>query len=171
MGESEESEVRMMRIRNISLFLLGVNSVLALAATGPKLGTNQTTCPTCLLVKSSYNTQNVFPWLFNNDNTRFVYTYTDGRGWPTYQYVNSQGEVIYLHFYDEGLFYDGFYVINDLETEYEEEDGRVFIYNSDSDDCPTETGRNWYYWAGTKWVWDDSINLTSLMLSKMMWPL
>ena len=122
-----------MRIRIISLFLLGVNSVLALAATGPKLGTNQTTCPTCLLVKSSYNTQNVFPWLFNNDNTRqdsqslpgvismqvyprFVYTYTDGRGWPTYQYVNSQGEVIYLHFYDEGLFYDGFYVINDLEV-------------------------------------------------------
>ena len=47
---------------------------------------------------------------------RFVYTYTDGRGWPTYQYVNSQGEVIYLHFYDEGLFYDGFYVINDLEV-------------------------------------------------------
>ena len=113
--------------------MLGVNSVLALAATGPKLGTNQTTCPTCLLVKSSYNTQNVFPWLFNNDNTRqdsqslpgvismqvyprFVYTYTDGRGWPTYQNVNSQGEVIYLHFYDEGLFYDGFYVINDLEV-------------------------------------------------------
>ena len=47
---------------------------------------------------------------------RFVYTYTDGRGWPTYQYINSQSEVIYLHFYDEGLFYDGFYVINDLEV-------------------------------------------------------
>ena len=76
--------------------------------------------------------------------------------------MNSQSEVIYLHFYDEGLFYDGFYVINDLEvkergggarngqtynctgqTEYEEVDGRVFIYNSDSDDCPDETGRNW----------------------------
>ena len=50
---------------------------------------------------------------------RFVYTYTDGRGWPTYQYVNSQGDVIYLHFYDEGLFYDGFYVINDLEVRLE----------------------------------------------------
>ena len=47
---------------------------------------------------------------------RFVYTYTDGRGWPTYQYINSQSEVIYLHFYDEGLFYDGFYVINDMEV-------------------------------------------------------
>merc|ERR1712200_57995 len=84
----------------------------------------------------------VFPWLCNNNNARFQYTYTDGRGWPTYQYLNSQHQVMYLHFYDEGLFYDGFYVINDLETGYEEVDGRVFIYNSDSDDCPDDTGRN-----------------------------
>ena len=48
--------------------------------------------------------------------TRFVYTHTDDRGWPTYQYLNSQHQVMYLHFYDEGLFYDGFYVINDLEV-------------------------------------------------------
>ena len=26
---------------------------------------------------------------------------------------------MYLHFYDEGLFYDGFYVINDLEVRLE----------------------------------------------------
>merc|ERR1712154_363674 len=155
MGILLRSLVRMIKAI-VAIFVFGLTSVLA--ATGPRLESNQTTCPTCLLVKSSFNTQNIFPWLFNNDNTRFVYT--DGRGWPTYQYVNSQSEVIYLHFYDEGLFYDGFYVINDLETEYEEVDGRVFIYNSDSDDCPDETGRNWYYWAGTKWVWDDSINLT-----------
>ena len=50
---------------------------------------------------------------------RFQYTHTDGRGWPTYQYLNSQHQVIYLHFYDEGLFYDGFYVINDLEVRLE----------------------------------------------------
>merc|ERR1719384_796221 len=153
--------MRMLSSGIISVFVSGLTLTSVLAATGPRLETNQTTCPTCLLVKSSYNTQNVFPWLFNNDNTRFVYTFTDGRGLANISYVNSQGEVIYLHFYDEGLFYDAFYVINDLETGYEEVDGRVFIYNSDSDDCPTETGRNWYYWTGTKWVWDESINLAS----------
>ena len=85
---------------------------------------------------------------------------------------------MWLHFYDEGLFYDGFYVINDLEVSflisfsrtnhhdsqdgYAEADGRVFIYNSDSDDCVEDTGRNWYYWDVNKddWYWDDSIYMT-----------
>merc|ERR1712154_436593 len=150
MGTAES--VRMLTGK-VSLVVFCLGSVLAF----PQLGTDQTTCPTCLLVKSSANSQNIFPWLFNND--RFQYTYTDGRGWPTYQYLNSQHQVMYLHFYDEGLFYDGFYVINDLETGYEEVDGRVFIYNSDSDDCPDDAGRNWYYWSGTKWIWDESIYL------------
>merc|ERR1719347_1639790 len=45
--------------------------------------TSQTSCPTCVLAKSSSNTENVFPWLFNNNNARFVYTHTDDRGWPS----------------------------------------------------------------------------------------
>jgi len=125
----------------------------------PHSKANATTCPTCLLVKSSFNIQNSFPWLFNNPNTKFFYSKTDSRGWPIYQYISSQNIVYYIHFYDEGLFYDGFYVINDLETDYVEAEGRVFIYNSDSDDCPDDTGRNWYYWDQGSWEWDESINL------------
>ena len=80
-----------------------------------------------------------------------MYARTDDEGWPVYQYFYN-GKPMWLHFYDEGLFYDGFYIINDLEVSgyimrvscfdviyyqdgYEEADGRVYIYNSDSDDC------------------------------------
>ena len=46
-----------------------------------------------------------------------MYSRTDDRGWPVYQYFdNSQQRTLWLHFYDEGLFYDGFYVVNDLEV-------------------------------------------------------
>ena len=121
--------------------------------------TNATSCPTCLTVKTSTNIQNTFPWLFNNPQAKFFYSKTDSRGWPIYQYISGQNILYYIHFYDEGLFYDGFYVINDLETEYVEEEGRVFIYNSDSDDCPDDTGRNWYFWDNGNWEWDESIYL------------
>ena len=59
------------------------------------------------------------------------------------------------------MFYDGFYVINDLESQYVEATGRVFIYNSDSDSCPDDVGRNWYYWDTGRqdWIFDESINL------------
>ena len=50
----------------VSLVVFCLGSVLAV----PQLGTDQTTCPTCLLVKSSANSQNIFPWLFNNNNAR-----------------------------------------------------------------------------------------------------
>merc|ERR1711892_1459426 len=120
---------------------------------------NATSCPSCLLVKSSMNIQNTFPWLFNNPNAGFFYSKTDSRGWPIYQHISGQNIVYYIHFYDEGLFYDGFYVINDLETGYVEDEGRVFIYNSDSDDCPDDTGRNWYYWDNGDWEFDESINM------------
>merc|ERR1719250_336031 len=55
----------------------------------PHSKANATTCPTCLLVKSSFNIQNSFPWLFNNPNTKFFYSKTDSRGWPIYQYISS----------------------------------------------------------------------------------
>merc|ERR1719312_1089045 len=102
----------------------------------PSMRSNATTCPTCVLAKSSSATQSVFPWLFNNNNARFMYARTDDEGWPVYQY---------------------FYNINDLEDGYEEADGRVYIYNSDSDDCVEDTGRNWYYWSTNRWIYDESI--------------
>ena len=64
---------------------------------------------------------------------------TDSEGYATYSYqrsYNGQTLMYYLHFYDEGLFYNGFWVVNDLETGYVETTGRVFIYNSENDDCP-----------------------------------
>ena len=111
-----------------------------------------------------------------------MYAYTDQEGWPVYQYFyqNGQGITLWLHFYDEGLFYDGFYVINTSEvwgkrmhtktkyvshakyfsqSGYEEVDGSVFIYNSDSDDCPDDTGHNWYYWQTNRWIYDESFYL------------
>ena len=128
-----------------------LESVHASRVSEPSMRSNATSCPTCLLAKSSTTTQNVFPWLFNNNNARFMYSRTDDRGWPVYQYFYN-GKPMWLHFYDEGLFYDGFYIINDLEVSvyisrvscfddifsqdgYEEADGRVYIYNSDSDEC------------------------------------
>ena len=92
-----------------------LESVHASRVSEPRLLSNATTCPTCLLAKSSATTQSVFPWLFNNNNARFMYVRTDDRGWPVYQYFYN-GKPMWLHFYDEGLFYDGFYIINDLEV-------------------------------------------------------
>merc|ERR1719348_2884178 len=118
---------------------------------------NATNCPTCLLVKSSSTVQPNFPWLFNNQQARFNYMRTDADGYAVYQYIGGQGNVYYLHFYDEGFFYNGFWVINDLEDGYQEVEGRVFIYNSDYELCPDQTGRNWYYFTNNDWVWDSSI--------------
>ena len=70
---------------------------------------------------------------------RFAYVRTDSEGYATYSYTrsyNGQTLTYYLHFYDEGLFYNGFWVVNDLETGYVETEGRVFIYNSENDYCP-----------------------------------
>ena len=40
---------------------------------------------------------------------------TDGDDYPVYEYIYNN-KPVWFHFYDEGLFYDGFYVINDLEV-------------------------------------------------------
>merc|ERR1711915_962827 len=122
---------------------------------------NATNCPVCLLVKSSSTVQPNIPWLFNNQQARFNYMRTDADGYAVYQYIWGQGTVYYLHFYDEGLFYNGFWVINDLEDAYQEVEGRVFIYNSDYDLCPDQTGRNWYYFHNNDWYWDSSIYVQS----------
>merc|ERR1711971_1391961 len=105
-----------------------LESVHASRVSEPRMRSNATSCPTCVLAKSSSTTQSVFPWLFNNNNARFMYARTDDEGWPVYQYFYN-GKPMWLPFYDE------FYIINDLEDGYEEADGRVYIYNSDSDDC------------------------------------
>ena len=69
---------------------------------------------------------------------------TDSEGKASYKYAriyNGQTLNYYLHYYDEGLFYNGFWVVNDLETGFIETEGRVFIYNSENDDCP-EVSKN-----------------------------
>ena len=69
---------------------------------------------------------------------RFAYVRTDSEGFSSYSYqriYNGQTLLYYLHFYDEGLFYNGFWVVNDLETGYVEAEDRVFVYNSENDYC------------------------------------
>ena len=78
---------------------------------------------------------------------RFAYVRTDSEGFSSYSYqriYNGQTLLYYLHFYDEGLFYNGFWVVNDLETGYIETEGRVFIYNSENDDCPEVVNNSLY---------------------------
>ena len=75
----------------------------------------------------------------NQVSLRFAYVRTDSEGYATYSYMrsyNGQTLTYYLHFYDEGVFYNGFWVVNDLETGFVETTGRVFIYNSENDYCP-----------------------------------
>merc|ERR1711935_586464 len=133
----------------------------SLPVAAPKVSSNATSCPICILVKSSTTVQTAAPWLFNNQQARFNYMRTDEDDYAVYQYIGGQGMVYYLHFYDEGFFYNGFWVINDMEIGYQEENGRVFVYNSDYDACPDDSGRNWYYWFNNAWSWDDSIYLQS----------
>ena len=89
---------------------------------------------------------------------RFAYVRTDSEGKASYTFTrryNGQSLNYYLHYYDEGLFYNGFWVVNDLETGFVETEGRVFIYNSENDDCP-EVVNNW-------WL------LSFLSFSKLLW--
>merc|ERR1712038_1983551 len=93
---------------------------------------------------------------------RFAYVRTDSEGYATYSYTrsyNGQTLTYYLHFYDEGLFYNGFWVVNDLETGYVETEGRVFIYNSENDYCPETTYNYWYFWKNGDWVYNTGIYL------------
>ena len=126
----------------------------------------------------------MFCEIFHSEWTfRFAYVRTDSEGYATYSYqrsYNGQTLMYYLHFYDEGLFYNGFWVVNDLETGYVETTGRVFIYNSENDYCPevsttlwwsTEkfvqknnmlfqsTYNYWYFWKNGDWVYNTGIYL------------
>ena len=77
--------------------------------------------------------------IFKYQYPRFIYSRTDGDGYASYSYIHNhlgQDTAYYLHFYDEGLFYNGFWVVNDSPTQYTEQEGRVFIYNSENDFCP-----------------------------------
>ena len=116
---------------------------------------------------------------------RFAYVRTDSEGFSSYSYqriYNGQTLLYFLHFYDEGLFYNGFWVVNDLETGYVETEGRVFVYNSENDYCvevqiskfgrflaqnylqkPDEffqdTADYWYIWEGGDWQYNTNIYL------------
>ena len=88
----------------------------------------------------------LFKLLKHTSSIRFAYVRTDSEGKASYTYTrsyNGQSLNYYLHYYDEGLFYNGFWVVNDLETGYIETEGRVFIYNSENDDCPEVENNCW----------------------------
>ena len=112
----------------------------------------------------------------NQVSLRFAYVRTDSEGYATYSYMrsyNGQTLTYYLHFYDEGVFYNGFWVVNDLEAGYVEASNRVFIYNSENDFCAEvtslradvlqsnfqETYNYWYVWRSGDWVYNTAIYL------------
>merc|ERR1712037_715241 len=102
--------------------------------------THASSCTRFLCVKDGSSSSNgVYPWLINS--------------------YNGQTLTYYLHFYDEGLFYNGFWVVNDLGTGYVETSGRVFIYNSENDFCPEATYNYWYFWQNGEWVYNTGIYL------------
>ena len=110
---------------------------------------------------------------------------TDSEGFSSYSYQRiyaGQTLLYYLHFYDEGLFYNGFWVVNDLETGFVETEGRVFVYNSENDYCVEvhisqfdrflvqkylqksdvlfqDTADYWYIWEGGEWQYNTNIYL------------
>merc|ERR1711934_702510 len=148
----------MMNLLRSELVLIGVLLLLSLVlahsafninplhlqdATGLNQDANSTLTSSCqrfLCVRDGSSSSNgVYPWLINNNNARFAYVRTDSEGYATYSYMrsyNGQTLTYYLHFYDEGVFYNGF-----VETT-----GRVFIYNSENDYCPEATYNYWYFW-------------------------
>merc|ERR1711971_705649 len=136
------------------------------AAADLNISANSTLASSCqrfLCVGDGSSSSNgVYPWLINNNNARFAYVRTDSEGYATYSYqrsYNGQSLQYYLHFYDEGVFYNGSWVVNDLETGFVETTGRVFIYNSENDYCPEETYNYWYVWQNEDWVYNTGIYL------------
>merc|ERR1711872_490836 len=110
---------------------LNINPLHVQDAADLNLDTNLTLASSCqrfLCVRDGSSSSNgVYPWLINNNNARFAYVRTDSEGFATYSYQRSyNGQTLnyYLHFYDEGVFYNGFWVVNDLETGYVESPGR-----------------------------------------------
>merc|ERR1712080_400785 len=100
-----------------------------------------TTCTSHLCIRDTSST-NIYPWLINNVQAKFIYVRTDSIDYAVYRYLrqyNGQTLTYWLHMYDEVIFYNGFWVVNDLEDGYEEVEGRVFIYNSENDKCPQDT--------------------------------
>merc|ERR1712210_96050 len=144
---------------------LNINPLHLQDAADLKIDANSTHASSCtrfLCVKDGSSSSGVYPWLINNNNARFAYVRTDSEGYATYSYTrsyNGQTLTYYLHFYDEGLFYNGFWVVNDLETGYVETSGRVFIYNSENDFCPEATYNYWYFWQNGEWVYNTGIYL------------
>merc|ERR1712210_107531 len=119
-----------------------------------------TDCALFLCIRDGSTTNSTYPWLINNKNARFAYTRTDGEGYSSYSHqriYNGQTLLYYLHFYDEGLFYNGFWVVNDLETGFVETEGRVFVYNSENDFCVEDAADYWYIWEGGDWQYNTNI--------------
>merc|ERR1711973_887350 len=131
---------------SFKMFRLLVCTVVVLSASANSLAVDKETdglrdsCGQCLIVKAtSSSVSNSIPWLFNK--AKFYLSHTDG----------------------EGVFYNGFWVVNDDEDGYVEETGRVFVYNTSnglkSGYCPVDSGNNWYYFTAGDWVYDASISV------------
>merc|ERR1712210_116507 len=130
------------------------------ASNGGSVEERATDCALFLCIRDGSTTNSTYPWLINNKNARFAYARTDSEGYSSYSYqriYNGQTLLYYLHFYDEGLFYNGFWVVNDLETGFVETEGRVFVYNSENDFCAEDAADYWYIWEGGDWQYNTNI--------------
>merc|ERR1739842_95641 len=112
-------------------------------------------CDRCVMLNGGSSATAAYPWLFNK--APFQYSKTDSDGYPVYQFQNSY----YIHFYDEGFWYDGFYVVSNSPTGYHEGTGWSFTYNSDSSYCLEQTSNDWYIWRSGDWYYDNSIYIVS----------
>jgi len=116
-------------------------------------------CLPCLHFNTSLsNVSATMPWLYDQ-STRFLLKYFDDRGYGVYQ-ATVDSRVYFLHFYDEGDLFDGFWVVNDAPGLYIEEEGRLFVSNTEYDKCPEDVFNNWKYFSkGNDWVYSKSISL------------
>merc|ERR1712080_764701 len=144
-----------------STWALNFNPIYLIDPSPVDSSNTSTTCPSHLCIRDTSST-NIYPWLINNVQAKFIYVRTDSIDYAVYRFLrqyNGQTLTYWLHMYDEGIFYNGFWVVNDLEDGYEEVEGRVFIYNSEKDKCPQDTKNYWYIWKGGDWVYNTNIYL------------
>merc|ERR1712080_206920 len=110
-------------------------------------------CANCVILSSTGDsTVERYPWLFNA--AKFYYYRSHDDGYRSYQWqgkINGENNILYLHFYDEGFLYDGFWVVNYDEDDYHN-DWNNYVYTSEFHDCPEDTGKKWYIWDGDYWV-------------------
>merc|ERR1712098_978779 len=102
---------------------LNINPINLISPRSVDTSNTTTTCPSHLCIRDTSTSTNVYPWLINNVQAKFQYVRTDSIDYAVYRFLrpfNGQTLTYWLHMYDEGIFYNGFWVVNDLEDGYEE---------------------------------------------------